>query len=421
MVLDSLDDDDRVVDDEADGEDQAEEGERVDREPQEREGGERADQRDRDGDHGDQRRAPVLEEEKNDEDDEDDGGAEGLDDLPDPLGDRKRQVERDRVVEVGGKPLLQLRHRLLDAAGHGEGVRAGRLKDRNDAGGLAVQPADLLVGEAPELDPRNVLQAHDRAVRVGTDDDLAELLRRLEPPLRPHRIGQLLPLRGGLGADLAGGIHGALLLDGLVDVGHGYPEIGEQVRLDPDAHRVVAGAEDQDLADARNAVERVVDVDRGVVGQKERVVGVLRRIEGDQHQREPGRLPDVQAELTDVGGKEGLCLRQAVLRVDLVLVDVGVDVECHELLQRVVVGVDRLHVQHVVHAVHLLLDRRGDRLLDRHRVRSRVGSRDDDLRRNDVGELRHRKPPQRDEPRDDRHDRDDDSDDGPADEESGHE
>ena len=163
-----------------------------------------------------------------------------------------------------------------------------------------------------------MLQAHNRTVRVGPHDDLAELLRRLEPPLRPHRIGHLLPLRGGLGADLAGGVHAALLLNGRVDVAHRDPELGQHIRPDPDAHRIIAGAEDQDLADARYAVESVVDVDRGVVGQKEGVIGVFRGIQRDQQQRQPGRAADVQAELVDVGGEKGLSLTEAVLRIDLV-------------------------------------------------------------------------------------------------------
>ena len=47
---------------------------------------------------------------------------------------------------------------------------------------------------------------------------------------------------------------------------------------------------------------------------------------------------------------------------------VGVDVERDGQRHRAVVGVGRLHVEHVVDAVHLLLERRGDRLLDRERV-----------------------------------------------------
>ncbi len=102
-MFDRFDDDNRVVDDQTDGEHQAEQRQRVDRETQQRKDGEGADQRNRDGDHRDERRPPVLQEEEDDEDHQDHGLDERLDDLADAFGDRQRRVERDLVVEVGGK------------------------------------------------------------------------------------------------------------------------------------------------------------------------------------------------------------------------------------------------------------------------------------------------------------------------------
>ena len=85
VVLDRLDDDDRVVDDEADREHQAEQRQRVDREAEQREERERADQRDRHREQRDQRRAPALQEDEDDEDDQDQRLEERLDDLLDAL------------------------------------------------------------------------------------------------------------------------------------------------------------------------------------------------------------------------------------------------------------------------------------------------------------------------------------------------
>ena len=78
-------------------------------------------------------------------------------------------------------------------------------------------------------------------------------------------------------------------------------------------------------------------------------------------------------------------LRHAVLHVDLIDVDVGVDVESDCQLLGAVIGIGRLHIEHVVHAVHLLFERRGDRLLNRDGIRACVVCRDDDLRRHDSG------------------------------------
>ena len=72
-------------------------------------------------------------------------------------------------------------------------------------------------------------------------------------------------------------------------------EFGQHVRLDPDAHGVVAGAEQPHLADARHAVEDVVDVDVGVVGEEERVVGPVRRVERDDQHRQAGGLAQSSA------------------------------------------------------------------------------------------------------------------------------
>ncbi len=211
-----------------------------------------------------------------------------------------------------------------------------------------------------------------------------------------------------------------LLLHRVDDVGHRQAEAREAIGLDPDAHGVVRRAVVLDLSDARDAVDRVVDVDRRVVAEEERVVGALRRVEGDDEERVARGLLDGQAELVDVRRQVRLGLRNAVLRVDLVEVDVGLDVERDLEVHRAVVGVGGLHVDHVVDAVHLLLERRRHGLLDRDRVRARVGRGDLDLGRHDVGVLGDREPRHRDVPRHRREDRDDDRDDRPANEKRAH-
>ena len=48
------------------------------------------------------------------------------------------------------------------------------------------------------LDARHVAKADDRSIRVRSHDHRREFLRRLQPPLRSHRISHLLPVRRGL-------------------------------------------------------------------------------------------------------------------------------------------------------------------------------------------------------------------------------
>src|SRR5713101_16172 len=216
----------------------------------------------------------------------------------------------------------------------------------------------------------------------------------------------------------AGRVDGALLRHRPHQVGHGETQLGQDVRLDPDAHGVVGGAEEEHLAHAAHPVQRVVDVDVGVVGEEERVVPLIGRVQSEDDQRQARRLAVGEAELIDVRRQVRLRLRHAVGHVDLVDVRVGVDVEGHRQLHGAVVGVGGLHVEHVVHAVHRLLERRGDRLLDGQRVRAGEGGGDDDLGRDDRRVLRDRQAAHRQKAPHDGDDRDDHRHDGAVDEET---
>ena len=63
----------------------------------------------------------------------------------------------------------------------------------------------------------------------------------------------VLPGRNRFGANLTGGIDRVLHIDGIDDVADGDVELGEPVRLDPEPHRILAGAENLDTADSGDA------------------------------------------------------------------------------------------------------------------------------------------------------------------------
>ena len=131
----------------------------------------------------------------------------------------------------------------------------------------------------------------------------------------------------------------------------------------------------------------------GVVAEKLLIVGAVGRVEREDEERRRDRLLHREAERLHVGGQERRRLRDAVLDEDVVGVDVRADLEVDAHRERPVVGVRRLDVEHVVDAVRLLLDRRGDGLLDGERVGARVRRLHEDLRRNDVRVLRDRAAP----------------------------
>ena len=138
-MLHRLDDDDGVVDHEADGQHQAEERQRVDREPS---SGNRAKVPTRDtgtASRGIRVVAPPLEEDEHDNEHQEQGLEERLHDLPDALGDGERRVERDHVVETSGKLDLRLVHQRLGLPHGVDGVGARQLVDRDDGGRVSVR------------------------------------------------------------------------------------------------------------------------------------------------------------------------------------------------------------------------------------------------------------------------------------------
>ena len=159
------------------------------------------------------------------------------------------------------------------------------------------------------------------------------------------------------------------------DVGRGDAELAPVLSgLHPDAQRVLA-AEDLHAGDAFDAGDLVLQVDDGVVGEKILAQLAAGRVDGHQHQRRGQRLLHGEAGGGDLRRQLRLRLVDAQLRQHLVDVGIGLDIEVDEELDHAVVGADRVHVDHVVDAVHLLLDRRGDGLREGLGVGARIGRR----------------------------------------------
>ena len=244
--------------------------------------------------------------------------------------------------------------------------------------------------------------------------------RRDEPARRVDGVGELLVLGRGRCADPAARGLEVLLLDRGDHVGRRQPQLGQLVGPEPDAHAVVGAAEEVDLGDAGNAQELVAQVDPAVVDQVVRVVGALRGVDRQQHEDARALLLHGHALRRHLLGQARLGRRDPVLGEDVGDVLVDADLEADVELHAAVARVGRLHVDHLVDAVDLLLDRRGHRLLDRHRRGARIVRGDADDGRGEEGVLLEAQAGERVDPEEHDQDRDDDRDDRPADEELGH-
>ena len=119
MQDDVFDDDDGVVDDEADGGGEAAEGHQVEAladDPEEEDGDGDGD---RDDETGDERGAPVAQEEEEDDAGEDEADEDGVADAGDAVADELRLVVEGLELDAGGQLLAQLRDLGGDGIGDG--------------------------------------------------------------------------------------------------------------------------------------------------------------------------------------------------------------------------------------------------------------------------------------------------------------
>src|SRR5271167_1007635 len=215
VLFNGFDHNDRVVHHQTNCQDKAEQRESIDGEAKQWKNKESADQRHGYGQQGNQRGAPTLKEEVHNDNDEDEGLDEGMDDLSYALSDGERCVQSNRIVEAGRELSLGSHHEIFGALSGLNGVGPRKLVNSHDRGWLAIQPALQIVNLSPKFNSSHVLQAYERAVRVGADDDLTELLHRNQAALRNDREGTLLPRRHRFSTDLSSGIHGVLHFNGV--------------------------------------------------------------------------------------------------------------------------------------------------------------------------------------------------------------
>ncbi len=111
-----------------------------------------------------------------------------------------------------------------------------------------------------QFNPTHVAHPYQAAVGRRAQDEILEVFWRRQPSggVDAHLVG--LPAVGRGMADRAGGDLDVLLGQGVDDVLGVQIVVGETLRVDPQAHRVLALAEDDYVADARNALEIVADV-----------------------------------------------------------------------------------------------------------------------------------------------------------------
>ena len=138
-----------------------------------------------------------------------------------------------------------------------DGVRARRGGDGHGDTAIAAEIAADRVILRAEFDARHIAQESDLAFGGALDNDLAELLGRLQAPFNLYRklIGHAAVERRR--ADRAAGRLDVLGAEGCDDLGGGKIAGCGLARINPDPHRVEAAAEYLNAADALDAEQAV--------------------------------------------------------------------------------------------------------------------------------------------------------------------
>ena len=339
--------------------------------------------------------------------------------LDDRLAHDDDVVERDLPLEAGREVLLEAIHLGDHALEHLDGI--GRRQQRNaDALRLEAEEAQVRrVGFGAELDAADVLDADQRAVRAGLDDDVFELGRLRQAAHRAHADRVVLLGRRRRVAERAGGDLHVLLAQRADHVAGGDVAAGQLGRIEPQPHRELALAEHDHVADARHALDRVADVEVDVVADELARVAVVAREEPETADEAGRHLRDRDAVLPHLGRHAAERLVDAVLHVDGGEILIAIDVERHRDGGEAAVGARRGDVAHALDAVDRLLERRGHGALDGLRVGAGVERRHGHRRRRQLGIARDRQRRNRHRARENDQQRADRREDGPADKDVG--
>ena len=135
-----------------------------------------------------------------------------------------------------------------------------------------------------KLSPADVLEVNNRgAFATGPQDDVLELRRFGQPALGRD-------CKGLLHRFARGGLANAANRELLVLVGHRFlhigsrnPQLGHPVGFQPDSHGIVGCPENTGLVGAGNALDRIQQIEVGVVGYIGGVVAVIGGIHRDDH------------------------------------------------------------------------------------------------------------------------------------------
>src|SRR5207237_10653720 len=124
-----------------------------------------------------------------------------------------------------------------------------------------IERADRHAVLLSRLHPRHIFHAHGSAIRGFANNNVAELFRRSQAPLRQQCVGELLVLLGWLATYLASWIYFVLGLDGVRNIRDSNAQFRQLIGLYPEPHGILASSEALRPADSIGAADGSVEAE----------------------------------------------------------------------------------------------------------------------------------------------------------------
>ena len=370
--LGELGDDDGIVDEHADGKDQAEQHDHVDRVAHQRQRQDAHQERGGDGE-ADQQRGAARQCVEDDDEDQDHRDQDMVLQVAQELADHVRLVLAVGDVDGNGQRLLERAGDDFHLVHRVDQVGAGALLDLDGDGGAAVETGDRLGFLEGGADGGEVLRAHD-GIGAGDDRQVGDVLDGLDQRGDLDRVAALGALKRAGGDEAVAGIDA---LDHLVEL---EPVGGELDGVDDDVDLLVAGALQCAFENAGDFLDAVAQFARGLGEDAFGQVAGQR----DDEDREFGNVDLVDGRLVDA-------LRQFAPRVGHLGADVlervgeivaGLKLDQHEAAALIGRGA---HLLDAGQALHLHLDGAQQKPLRILRRDALIGKAHIDDRDRDVG------------------------------------
>ena len=390
-ALDVFDNDDGVIDQNADGQHHAEHGHHVHRKAQHLHDRQRTQQTDGHNNGGNQGVTQILQEQEYHQEHQQNRFGQRLQHFADGHFNETRCVIRNGIFDIGRKTCRKLFQPFADRAGGFQRIGSRTQQHGRGNAVFAIDSGIENIALAADFHARHIAEFHLGTIGIGTQDDVTEFARIIQSPFDDQRCCQLLFGTARAATETAGGHLDVLCGNGRIDIADRQAITEQFLRIDPNAHGRFSGEKLQ-FANAWQTTDFIIDVAHGVIGQCDLIL-ILRAIlvtQGDDHQKAGISLFDLQPLLHDGSGQARFRFFDAVLDIHLCQIDVGARLESDGDFTKTGGTGRRIVIQQAFGTIELFFDDADDRFTDQLGRCARIGGMYVDLWRSDSGVLGNR-------------------------------